>query len=65
MITLRVKEVAREKGMSQGQLSRMANVDPKAISRIFNNPHTDIRLSTLDRISKALDVPPQELFVQE
>lgn len=65
MIRLRVKEVAKEKGFSQGRLSRAADVDPKTISSIYRNPYTDIRLSTLDRLSKALGVPAHELYVHE
>lgn len=65
MIRLRVKEVAQEKGISQGKLSRMADVDPKSVSLIFHNPNSDIRLSTLDRLAKALGVSPCELIVQE
>jgi DNA-binding Xre family transcriptional regulator len=65
VITLRVKEVAQEKKMSQGQLSRAANIDPKSLRAIYKNPHADIRLSTLDRIAKALEVDPRDLYVWE
>jgi DNA-binding Xre family transcriptional regulator len=62
MIRLRVKEVAQEKGVSQGKLSRMANVDPKTIKNIYHDPLVDIRLSTLARIAQALGVPSCDLI---
>lgn len=65
MIRLRVKEVAQAKGFTQAKLSRAADVDPKTISTIYHNPYTDIRLSTLDRLARALQVPIHELYVRE
>lgn len=65
MLRLLVKEIAQEKGISQGRLSRMANIDPKAISTIYHNPYVDIRLSTLDKLSRALKVPVQDLYIRE
>lgn len=62
MIRLKVKEVAQQKGISQGLLSRTANVDLNTLRRIFRDPAAVIQTATLDRLAKALDVHPCELF---
>jgi len=63
MIRLRVKEVARSKGISQGKLSRLSDVNLTTIQHIYKNPtETNVTLYTLDKIAKALDVDPRELI---
>ncbi len=42
MIRLRVKEVAKEKGFSQGRLSRVANIDENTLKRIYRDPYAII-----------------------
>lgn len=62
MIRLRVKEVAKEKGISQSRLGRMADIDVKTMRRIFTEPTTAVTTPTLDRIAKALQVDVRELL---
>lgn len=62
MIRLRVKEVAQEKGFSQGRLSRMANIDENTLKRIYRDPYAIITTETLDKLAKALGVPSSELI---
>jgi DNA-binding Xre family transcriptional regulator len=62
MIRLRVKEVAQEKGFSQGRLSRVANIDENTLKRIYRDPHAIITTETLDKLAKALGVPSSELI---
>jgi DNA-binding Xre family transcriptional regulator len=63
MIRLKVKEIAKQKGISQGRLSRMANVDLTTIQRIYHNPTTaNVTLLTLDKLAKALGVDVSELI---
>jgi DNA-binding Xre family transcriptional regulator len=63
MIRLRVKEVARSKGISQGKLSRLSDVNLTTIQRIYKYPtEANVTLYTLDKIAKALDVDPRELI---
>ncbi len=63
MIRLKVREVAKQKGFSQGRLSRAANIDPTTLARIYKNPEAaNITLYTLDRLAKALGVHPSELI---
>lgn len=62
MIRLRVKEVAKSKGIGQGKLSRMSDVDIKTMRKIFQQPFSIITTETLDKIAKALGVDPRELI---
>jgi DNA-binding Xre family transcriptional regulator len=62
MIRLKVKEVAKEKGVSQSRLGRMADIDVKTMRRIFTTPTTPITTPTLDRIAKALGVDASTLI---
>ena len=62
MIRLRVKEIALEKGISQGRLSRMSDVDDNTIKRIYRNPTANVNTETLNKIARALGVSPLELM---
>ncbi len=63
MIRLRVKEVAREKGISQGKLSRLADINMTTIQLIYRKPEeANITLFTLDKLAHALDVSPCDLL---
>ena len=63
MIRLKVKEVAREKGISQTRLARIADVNMKTIQHIYQKPlSSNITLYTLDKIAIALEVDPSELI---
>lgn len=62
MIRLRVKEVAQEKGFSQGRLSRMANIDENTLKRIYRDPYAIITTETLDKLAKALGVSSSALI---
>jgi len=62
MIRLRVKEVAQEKGFSQGRLSRVANIDENTLKRIYRDPYAIITTETLDKLARALGVPSSALI---
>ena len=62
MIRLRIKEIAKEKGFSQGELSRRANIDENTLKRIYRNPLAIITTETLDKLAKALGVSASELI---
>lgn len=62
MIRLKVKEVARAKGIGQGKLARKADMDNKTLRRIYKDPFVDISLYTLDRLAIALGVDARELI---
>lgn len=62
MIRLKVKEIAKSKGISMGRLGRMADIDIKTIRRIYQHPTESITLATLDKIAEALGVDASELI---
>ena len=62
MIRQRVKEVAKEKGFSQGRLSRVANIDENTLKRIYRDPFAIITTETHDKLARALGVPSSELI---
>lgn len=62
MLKLRIKELAIAKGFNQSTLSRASDVPLDTIRRVWRNPYYEVRLSTLNKIAKALDVDPRELI---
>lgn len=51
MVRLRVKQVAREKGMSMGKLSRVSDVAYNTIKRIYDDPDYSPTVNTLVKIA--------------
>lgn len=62
MIRLRVKEVAQQKGISQGKLSRNSDVDIKTLQKIYRLPTSIVTTETLDKLATALGVDARELI---
>ncbi len=62
MVRLRVKEIAKQKGISMGKLSRAADLSYRTIKLIYKDPHRDVSLSTLEKLAKALGIPTAELI---
>lgn len=62
MIYICLKEVAHEKGFSQGKLSRASDVDDNTIKRIYRNPTAVVTTETLAKLAKALGVSVHELI---
>ena len=62
MIRLRVKEIAQQKGFSQGKLSRASDVDDNTIKRIYRNPTAIVSTETINKLAKALGVSTMELM---
>lgn len=62
MIRLRIKEIAQEKGLSQGRLSRLSDVDDNTIKRIYRNPTANVNTDTLNKLARALGVSVHELI---
>ena len=63
MIRLKVKEVAKQKGISQGKLSRLADVDLTTLQRIYKNPTAaNVTVFTLGKLARALGVDVSELI---
>lgn len=62
MIRLRIKEIAQAKGISQGKLSRLSDVDDNTIKRIYRNPTANVNTDTLNKLARALGVSVHELI---
>ncbi|MEO6891319.1 MAG: helix-turn-helix transcriptional regulator [Ktedonobacteraceae bacterium] len=62
MIRLRVKEIAFQKGISQGKLSRMSDVDENTIKRIYRNPTAIVSTETINKLAIALGVATTDLI---
>jgi DNA-binding Xre family transcriptional regulator len=62
MIRLKLKEVLRDKKISQSKLSRLADVSLNTIQALYHDPFHDCLLSTLDRLAKALGVTINDLY---
>jgi len=62
VVRLRVKEVAREKGVSMGRLQREANVAYNTVKRMFRNPYYITTTETLGKLARVLGVQPGELI---
>lgn len=67
MVRLRVREVATEKGVGIGKLSRLADVSTNTMRRIWHDddPGYDATLSTLQKIATALGVGVRDLLVDD
>jgi len=61
-IRLRIKEVARKKGVSMGKLQRDADVAYNTVKRMYKNPYHVITTETLGKLARALRVPPGDLI---
>ncbi len=61
-VRLRVKEVAKEKGISMGKLQRDADVAYNTVKRMFKDPYYVTTTETLGKLAKALGVSPGELI---
>lgn len=65
MIRLRVKEIARLRGISQTRLGQLALIDVDRMRKIWrygDSNNVNLTLQVLDRIAKALQVDASELI---
>lgn len=64
-VRLLVKEVAERKGVSMYKLHMRSEIALSSIKRIFRNPYTEVKVSTLARIGEVLGVETSELIEDE
>lgn len=63
MVKYRLKEVLKEKGVSQGKLSRMTDVSLSTIQRLsVEGSSYNVSMDVLERIAKALGVKISDLY---
>ena len=60
-LRLRVKEVAKEQGMSMTKLHIKSEVAYSTIRRLFRDPFAEVTTTTINRLANALGVPPTDL----
>ncbi|MCR6515336.1 helix-turn-helix domain-containing protein [Clostridium sp. LY3-2] len=65
ILGINIKRIRESKGMSQADLVRKANVGKATISEIENGKRQSLNSTTINKISTALDVSPEELFLEE
>ncbi|MGB8348465.1 MAG: helix-turn-helix transcriptional regulator [Ktedonobacteraceae bacterium] len=56
MIRIKLRAVAKARGLGQRKLSKLADVDLRTVQRIYKNPHNFISTETLDKLATALNV---------
>lgn len=62
MVRLKIKEMAKQQGLSQRQLFLRSGVDIRTLQKIYADPHTNITIQTLGRLARALGVDSSELI---
>ena len=62
MLRLRVRQIAKEKNISMGKLSRLADLDYNTVKRLYDDPHYSPTLETLHKVKKALGVMVDDLY---
>jgi len=57
-----VRDVTEAHHVTKAKLSRIADVSPGTLDKIWKNPYHESYLSTLARIALALGVPVESLY---
>jgi DNA-binding Xre family transcriptional regulator len=61
-IRLKVKEIAKSKGVSMTRLHTRSEVAYNTIKKVWREEYPEITLTTLARLAEALDVPTRDLI---
>ena len=64
-IRLKIKEVATAKGWTQAKLWRAADLNPRTMQEIWNDPYRNITYNSLVKIAKVLGVEVSDLTEEE
>lgn len=57
-----VYNVRKEAGISQREFAKLIGISQSALSYLERGLHTDMRISTLKKLAKFLDMEPYELL---
>jgi transcriptional regulator with XRE-family HTH domain len=63
-LKLKLREVMKEKGVTQMELSKKANVRQAAISELCRNEREEVNLAMLTRIADALNIKNVSVLMQ-
>lgn len=61
-IRLRVAEIIEERGITMAKLSRMSDLALNTIIAAVKKPERAVSIETLEKISRALNVPVTDLY---
>ena len=64
-IRLKIKEVATAKGCTQAKLGRAADLNPRTMQEIWNDPYRNITYNSLVKIAKVLGLEVSDLTEEE
>jgi putative transcriptional regulator len=64
-IKIKLKEILKERGISQRELARLTGLRPNTISHLCSDQVDRVYLSTLEKVCKVLDIDIQELIEVE
>ncbi|MNW50242.1 antitoxin HipB [compost metagenome] len=63
-LILKLREVMKEKGVTQMELSKKANVRQAAISELCRNEREEVNLAMLTKIANALNIKDISVLMQ-
>ncbi|PIH55335.1 helix-turn-helix transcriptional regulator [Paenibacillus sp. LK1] len=61
---INLKEVMKERGITQTELSAMSNVTQAKISNLCNNKMQELNIGILERIATALEIEDISILMQ-
>jgi putative transcriptional regulator len=64
-IKIKLKEILKERGISQRELARLTGLRPNTISHLCSVQVDRVYLSTLEKVCKVLNIDIQELIEVE
>ena len=63
MVTLRINEILNKKNKTCYWLAKQCDISQNNMGKICNGETTSIRFDTLEKICKALDCTPNDIFM--
>ena len=63
MIKNRLREVRKNSGLSQEELSKRTGLSRTTLSKIESNEEAVVTTETIVKLAKAFDVKPSEIFL--
>ena len=58
----RLRQLRKKRGYTQQKVAELANVEYKHIQRLESKKPCDVKLSTLEKIAKAFNIPLSEFL---
>ncbi|AJG55622.1 MULTISPECIES: helix-turn-helix domain-containing protein [Bacillus cereus group] len=64
-VSIKLKEILKERALSQNELARMTGLRPNTISRLCTDNVDRVYLSTIEKVCKVLNIDIQDLIKVE